>query len=663
MSMQCVNCERRSPSRLEPVGPGDDHRVACPAQMARHLLAPLEWRIAGPRPGGRDVWCRVVVAPRLDAAVLVDQLQLLLRGEVDAVQERHLVERARGGPFEARAVVAPDVEDQRVVEVAHLLDGVEEASGVPVGVVLEARVDLHLPGVELLRGVVERVPRLEEVRPRGELRILRDHAECLLALEDLLAELVPPLVELALVLVGPLFPDVVRRVGATRRVVHEPRLLGILSAHGVQPLDRLVRQVVGEVVLATVGRFRHADVRIVLRDQRIPLARGAAEEAPEAVEAPGLRPVRERPGSALLTVRRQVPLAEAAGHVAVLPQHARERHAGPRHGARVARERAGELLHGADSDSVVVPPRQHRRPGWRAQCRHMKPVVGEALLLDARQVGRRNRSAEGVRLAEAGVVDHDDQHVRRALRRLRPGDDRPVGDRLVERTADRAAEVPVRDREHGAVGDELAHRLRESVLKRLEALLVGLHDRLRQRARECLLDREPLRIVECGDDGRRPRRQVLADRIVHLRLDPVVDEPPEQPAGDCARGCGREQRRSGQPDQDADCAAPLDSLAAAVIGRLRHVHGAVRGVRDQDRGLHLHLLALDELGERVEVLRCGVDVRVRAHQDIRRCVSHHVLLSAGQYESSPIPAGRGRSPHSPASTSIRPESAAACSAS
>ena len=53
---------------------------------------------------------------------LLDQRQLLVGVEHEAVQEGHLVERAGDRPLQARAVVAPDVEDQRVVEVAHLLD-------------------------------------------------------------------------------------------------------------------------------------------------------------------------------------------------------------------------------------------------------------------------------------------------------------------------------------------------------------------------------------------------------------------------------------------------------------------------------------------------------------------------------------------------------------
>ena len=145
---------------------------------------------------------RVIAAPGLNAAVLIDQLELLLGLDVDAVEERHLVERARRRPLQAGAVIAPDVEDQRVVELTHRFDLVEQPADVPVSVVHEARVDLHLPGVELLRGVVERVPSVEEIRPLRQHRILRDHTELLLPLEHLLAQRVPALVELALVLIA-----------------------------------------------------------------------------------------------------------------------------------------------------------------------------------------------------------------------------------------------------------------------------------------------------------------------------------------------------------------------------------------------------------------------------------------------------------------------------
>ena len=217
--------------------------------------------------------------------------------------------------------------------------------------------------------------------------------------------------------------------------------------------------------------------------------------------------------------------------------------------------------------------------------------------------------------------------------------------------ADRAAEVLVGDRQHGAVGHELAHRVGETVLERLHALLVRLHDRLRERTWERLLHGEPLRVVERGDDPGRPRRQVLADLVVHLGLEPLVDELPDQAARDRACGRDREQRRRGQAYENTHAAAPLDALATAMVGRLGHGHGAVMGVRDEDRGLHLNLLVLDELRERVEVLDRLVDVRIARHQDIGRCVSHH-STPFGQFRV----AGAWSQP---VCTSSRPKAAAA----
>ena len=221
-------------------------------------------------------------------------------------------------PFHRGAVVAPDVDDQRVVQLAHLLDGVEQAADVPVGVLGEAREHLHLARVELLLGVAQGVPGRVGLRPRRELRVRRHDAEALLALEGPLAVGVPAVVELALVLVRPLLGDVVRRVRGARRVVDEPRLVGVVGADRVDPLDRLVGDVVREVVELPVLALRHADDRVVLDDDRVVLAGRAGQEAPPVVEAPGLRPVVERARGAHRATGRQVPLAEAAGDVAVL---------------------------------------------------------------------------------------------------------------------------------------------------------------------------------------------------------------------------------------------------------------------------------------------------------------------------------------------------------
>ncbi len=66
-----------------------------------------------------------VGAPGVEPAVLFDQRELLLGGEGDPVLHRQLVEGAGQCSFEARAVVPEDVDDEGVVELAHVLDRIQ----------------------------------------------------------------------------------------------------------------------------------------------------------------------------------------------------------------------------------------------------------------------------------------------------------------------------------------------------------------------------------------------------------------------------------------------------------------------------------------------------------------------------------------------------------
>jgi hypothetical protein len=73
------------------------------------------------------------VTQSLDTAVLLDEPQLMLGVEHQRVEERHLVERSGDRALHAGAVVTPDIEDERVVQVALLLDGVQQPADVPAG--------------------------------------------------------------------------------------------------------------------------------------------------------------------------------------------------------------------------------------------------------------------------------------------------------------------------------------------------------------------------------------------------------------------------------------------------------------------------------------------------------------------------------------------------
>ena len=172
---------------------------------------------AGPRPRRGVVRAHHLGAPGLEAAPLEDELDLLLVGQRNPVDHRPLVERAGERALHAGAVVAPDVDHERVLELAHLLDRVDHAADVPVGVLASSprtppsgarRGACWFSSSESHAGIA--------LGPRRQLRVGRDHAELLLAREGLLAQLVPALVELALVPVGPLAPHLMRARGCSR---------------------------------------------------------------------------------------------------------------------------------------------------------------------------------------------------------------------------------------------------------------------------------------------------------------------------------------------------------------------------------------------------------------------------------------------------------------
>ena len=155
--------------------------------------------------------------------------------------------------------------------------------------------------------------------------VLRDDAELLLPREGLLAQLVPALVELALVLVRPFLRDVVRRVGRARREVDEERLVGDERLLLADPADRLVGHVLHEVI-ALFGRLLHFDRRGALVERGIPLMRLAADEAVEVLEAAAARrPGVERAGRARLPHRHFMALAELRRGVAVQLQRPGDR--------------------------------------------------------------------------------------------------------------------------------------------------------------------------------------------------------------------------------------------------------------------------------------------------------------------------------------------------
>ena len=164
------------------------------------------------------------------------------------------------------------------------------------------------------------------------------------------------------------------------------------------------------------------------------------------IEALQSGPAVERAGDAGLPVGNVVVLAEEGGAVAVLAQDFRDHRLALGNLPAVAGIAAAEFRDDAGARRVVVAPGQQRRARRRAERGRVKARVAEAVLREAVEIGRRNLPAERAPLAEAGIVDQDEQDVGRAGRRL---DERNlVGRRVLVGLADDAVEFRIGPRQH-----------------------------------------------------------------------------------------------------------------------------------------------------------------------------------------------------------------------
>src|SRR6185295_19462385 len=97
-----------------------------------------------PGPGG---WKVIEV---LRTAELVDDFEVVLPRLRDAVEKGVLVGRAFEAALGRRAIVADDVDDQRVVRVRKLCHSIEHASDLMINMGTVAGEDFHHAGVEAL---------------------------------------------------------------------------------------------------------------------------------------------------------------------------------------------------------------------------------------------------------------------------------------------------------------------------------------------------------------------------------------------------------------------------------------------------------------------------------------------------------------------------------
>ena len=342
-----------------------------------------------------------------------------------------------GAAFGARPVVG-DHDHDRVVQVAGVGEESEHPADLLVGVREEPGEALHEPGRDGPLRPGEGVPGRHPIRPRGQRRRRRDQAPGKLAGERLLAPGIPAQVEPPAVAFPPARRRLVRGVAGAGRQVEKERLAGVDRAQVRQELDRVVGQVLGEVVAILHGRGRPDRVVVVVQG-RHELVGLAAVEAVPAVEAPGQRPGGARRGHVRLVLGGQVPLADGVARVAGRAQDLGQVAVFARRLAPVAGIADRQVGHPAHAAAMVVAAGQQAGPGRRAQRRRVEVREPDPAGRQAIDHRRLDVGAVAAQLRVADVVEHDEKHVGRPGRRGRLR--RPPGFGVTPVPADPATEI------------------------------------------------------------------------------------------------------------------------------------------------------------------------------------------------------------------------------
>ena len=291
---------------LDACRPRNGHVLANTSEFRGVLLEPGKRCIKGPRPARRHVVVSLLGAPDVIPFHLIGYRHL-----VDAVEPRDFVRRAHRATFGAGTVVAVDIDDERVVELAHVLNSLNDASDFAVVVSGKRGENFHLLDEELLLLGCQIIPVFEDIRwPRLQPGILRDHAELLLVFKNLLAKLVPAHVKDVHVvdLLYPFLGRMMWSVCSSRRVFQEKRFVGYRLVNAIQVIDGIVGHSGDQIPFRLTLEW--INLCGVAEKIRLPLVRITTDEAIEILEAHAGRPLIERTNLAGSEGRRVVILAK-----------------------------------------------------------------------------------------------------------------------------------------------------------------------------------------------------------------------------------------------------------------------------------------------------------------------------------------------------------------
>ncbi len=224
------------------------------------------------------------------------------------------------------------------------------------------------------------------------------------------------------------------------------------------------------------------------------------------------RPLAERPGLARLEGRRVMVLAEPRGAIAVIEQDAPDGGDSLADDAVVAGESGRLLRDDAEAGRMVIAAGDQRGAGRRAERCRVEIGVAQAVGGDAIERRGRDHAAEGRGGAEADVVGHDEQDVRRTFGR-------------------HDAHRPIRLRLRGVELDRAAEGLR-----RRRQLVAGDVDRRRGRARRAVDPAD-----EIGEFLSRPAGRSGGLRTCRLRLRAEHERRSAKQAEQRRLGCGEKE--------------------------------------------------------------------------------------------------------------------------
>ena len=290
---------------------------------------------------------------------LVNSVDRTFQSQLNSQQAGQFAESSFQPAFGAGTVVANDVQHQRIVEFPGGFQAVNQSSDVMVGVSHETSIIFHQSQIDRLRFRRLVFPGGKFRGARCELGTSRNDAQFQLPGMRQLSLFIPSVIELAFEHFTPLGRRMMRRVNRSSTEVTEPGLFRIRCADVSCPSNRLVRDVLGEVV--TLFRsFRLIDGNRISIERWIVLMRFTLVESVKVLEPQACRPAIKWSGRTDVHLRSVVPLAEHRRGITVIAERLRDQTAALGNDAGVAWITRTAFRNHAGADRMVIASSQQR---------------------------------------------------------------------------------------------------------------------------------------------------------------------------------------------------------------------------------------------------------------------------------------------------------------